>query len=216
MNARPRMLIAVVGTGTDVGKTWAGARLCAALVEAGWSVAVRKPAQSGDPGDPGDATVLAAATGEPPEIVCPPHRRYPVAMAPPMAAEIASMAAPTVADLVAEVEASWPDPAPDVGVVETAGGVASPMGAATPRSLDLAASGPNDDAAALCALLDPDVVLLVADAGLGTLSATRTAIAYLRNGLGVAAVGDAEPVRPPSLRRCGGPRGAGDRRVEPL
>ena len=34
-----------------------------------------------------DAAVLGAATGESPEEVCPPHRWYEVAMAPPMAAE---------------------------------------------------------------------------------------------------------------------------------
>ncbi len=87
---RPRRVVAVVGTGTDVGKTWVAARLLTDLRAAGLRVAARKPAQSFEPDDDPaglDAAVLGAATGEPPEEVCPPHRWYEVAMAPPMAAE---------------------------------------------------------------------------------------------------------------------------------
>ena len=89
--SRPQRLVVVVGTGTDIGKTWVSARLLTALRQAGVTVAARKPAQSFDAGeDPAglDSALLGAATGEPSETVCLPHRWYPVAMAPPMAADV--------------------------------------------------------------------------------------------------------------------------------
>ena len=157
---RPRRLVAVVGTGTDVGKTWVAARLLTDLRAAGLRVAARKPAQSFEPDDDParlDAAVLGAATGEPPEEVCPPHRWYEVPMAPPMAAERLHRPSFTIQDLMAELR--WPD-AVDVGLVETAGGIRSPLAA-------------DGDCLALCEALAPDVVVLVADAGLGTINAVR-------------------------------------------
>ena len=62
------MLIVVAGTGTEVGKTWAGARLASTLRDRGLSVQARKPAQSFEPDDPlegTDAAQLGAATGAP-------------------------------------------------------------------------------------------------------------------------------------------------------
>jgi dethiobiotin synthetase len=161
---RPRRVVAVVGTGTDVGKTWVAARLLAELRAAGWHVAARKPAQSYDPGDDPatrDAAVLGAASGESAEDVCPPHRWFDVAMAPPMAAE--SLARPpfTIQDLVSELR--WPARHVDVGLVETAGGLRSPLAA-------------DGDCQALTTVLSPDVVVLVADAGLGTINAVRLTI----------------------------------------
>jgi len=163
---RPRRLVLVVGTGTEVGKTWVSAHLLRALVAAGASVAARKPAQSYDEGDDPDsldAAVLGAASGEEAEAVCPPWRWYPVAMAPPMAAEALGRPPFTVADLVGEIE--WPTGL-DLGLVETAGGVRSPQAV-------------DGDAVALCAALDPDVVVLVADAGLGTINAVRLTLGVL-------------------------------------
>jgi dethiobiotin synthetase len=158
---RPRQLVVVLGTGTEVGKTWVSARLIRQLVAEGRSVAVRKPAQSYSPHDDRtDAAVLAAASGEDPTAVCPPDRWYPVPMAPPMAAEALGRVAPTLGDLVREVVDGWPAPPADVGVVETAGGAASPMAT-------------DGDAAALAFALRPDVVVLVADAGLGTINLVR-------------------------------------------
>jgi dethiobiotin synthetase len=158
---QPRRLVAVVGTGTDVGKTWVAARVLRDLRAAGRRVAARKPAQSFDPTDPPagrDAAVLGAASGEAPEQVCPPHRWYEVAMAPPMAAVALGRPGFTITDLVSELD--WPTSGVDVGLVETAGGVRSPLAA-------------DGDAVSLCQELKVDLLVLVADAGLGTINAVR-------------------------------------------
>ena len=84
-------IVIVAGTATDVGKTWLAARLIERLSEAGWIVSARKPVQSFDQADDPngrDASVLAAASGESRDVVCPPHRSYELAMAPPIAAEL--------------------------------------------------------------------------------------------------------------------------------
>jgi dethiobiotin synthetase len=172
---RPRRVVAVVGTGTDIGKTWVAARLLTQLRAAGLQVAARKPAQSFDPGDDPagrDAAVLGAATGEPADEVCPPHRWYETAMAPPMAAESLGRPPFTIDDLKAELV--WPDRAVDVGLVETAGGVRSPLAA-------------DGDCLDYCAALAPDLMVLVADAGLGTINAVRLS-AEAMTPLGVAIV----------------------------
>lgn len=156
----------VTGTGTGVGKTWLGATWAAAAREAGRRVAARKPAQSFTPGDGRtDAEVLAAATGEAVEDVCPAHRSYPVAMAPFMAADVLGAPSFSLDDLVAELR--WPDGV-DLGLVEGAGGVRSPI------------SADGGDTADLVDRLEPDLVVLVADAGLGTLHAVRTSLPVLK------------------------------------
>src|SRR5581483_721782 len=82
------LLVFVTGTGTEIGKTWWGSALATELHARGVAVAARKPAQSFAPNDAHtDADVLARATGERPDDVCPPHRWYPVPLAPPMAAD---------------------------------------------------------------------------------------------------------------------------------
>ncbi|MHB8681424.1 MAG: ATP-dependent dethiobiotin synthetase BioD [Acidimicrobiales bacterium] len=155
---RPDVLVAVVGTGTEVGKTWVSARLLEHWRAGGRRVAARKPAQSSEPGEgPTDAEVLGAASGEDPDAVCPPARSYAVALAPPMAATRLGLAVPTLADLRDEL--GWP-PDTAVGLVETAGGLRSP----------LAADGDNLRFVVAC---EPDAVVLVADAGLGTINAVR-------------------------------------------
>ncbi len=109
---------------------------------------------------PTDAEVLAAATGEAAAEVCPPHRSYAAAMAPPLAAEALGLAPFTLADLLAEVR--WP-PGAGVGLVEGVGGPRSPLAA-------------DADNVALAAALAPDVVVLVADAGLGAINAVLLAV----------------------------------------
>jgi dethiobiotin synthetase len=163
-SARPRLLLVVAGTGTEVGKTFVASHLLAALAARGLRVAARKPVQSFAPAakEPTDAELLGAATGEAPERVCPRARSYPLAMAPPMAAEALGREAPHLAGLVAEVAGSWPRPAVDVGLVELAGGVRSPL-------------AHDGDGIGLVAALAPDLVLLVADAALGALNLVKLA-----------------------------------------
>ena len=48
---RPRRLIVVVGTATEIGKTWVASRLLRELRAEGFTVAARKPAQSFSPDD---------------------------------------------------------------------------------------------------------------------------------------------------------------------
>jgi dethiobiotin synthetase len=159
--ARPHRLVAVIGTGTDVGKTWVTARLIGELRQTGCSVAARKPAQSFEPSDdPGsyDSAILGAASGEEPETVCPPHRWYEMAMAPPMAAEALGRPSFTLDDLVEELR--WPETPVEVGFLETAGGLRSPI-------------AEDGDCLALVVAAMPDVLLLVADAGLGTINSIR-------------------------------------------
>jgi dethiobiotin synthetase len=160
----PATLLVVAGTGTDVGKTWVSCRLLELVRAGGATVAARKPAQSFDPSDldrgvPTDADHLAGATGEQPHDVCPPHRWYPEAMAPPMAAT--RLGRPTIRldDLVDEIR--WPAKA-TFGLVETAGGIRSPL-------------ADDGDGAALARRLEPDVVLLIAGADLGAIHAVRAA-----------------------------------------
>ena len=78
-------------------------------------------------------------------------------MAPPIAAQVLGRPVFTVADLARELR--WPE-AIEVGLVETAGGVRSPIAA-------------DGDAVDLARLIEPDIVLLVGDAGLGTINAVR-------------------------------------------
>ena len=161
--SRPELLVGVCGTATEVGKTWASAHLAEVLRSTGATVAARKPLQSFDPDDdaPTDAEVLATATGATPHDVCPEPGWYPVPMAPPMAAAALGRRCPTLAEVAAAI--TWPDAPVDVGLVETVGGVRSP----------LAEDGDSRD---LVRALGVDVVVLVADAGLGTIDAVRSGV----------------------------------------
>jgi len=183
---RPMSMVLVAGTGTDVGKTWVSARLLEAWRRAGNSVAARKPAQSfecvsdeagdlpaavGHTGDlparsdhPTDAEVLGAASGEPPSVVCPTSRWYPVPLAPPMAADALGAAPFTVAELVGEL--TWPGRSVAVGLIETAGGVRSPQ-------------ADDGDVVDLGRLVRPDAVVLVAPSGLGAINGVRMGVEVL-------------------------------------
>jgi dethiobiotin synthetase len=156
---RPELLVLVAGTGTEVGKTWFTAAVAASLCDRGVAVAARKPAQSFGAGEgPTDADVLGAATGEDPRDVCPPAQWYEVAMAPPMAASVLDRPVPAIAELAAGCAFA---PSTAVGFVESAGGVRSPLAG-------------DGDTVELATALDPDLCVLVADAGLGTINAVRT------------------------------------------
>jgi dethiobiotin synthetase len=155
--------VLVAGTGTEVGKTYVAARLAATLRDRGVAVVARKPVQSFDPDDdaPTDADLLAAASGADSFTVCPAHRRLARAMAPPMAAEVLGEPPFTIADLAAEVTAGAPDDA--LVLVESAGGVRSPLAT-------------DGDTVSLVDVLRPALVLLVADAALGTINVVRLSV----------------------------------------
>ncbi|MBI1844515.1 MAG: dethiobiotin synthase [Actinobacteria bacterium] len=161
---RPDLLVLVCGTGTEVGKTWVAAETMRLLRARGTKVSARKLAQSFAPGEaPTDAEALGEAGGEAPETVCPPHRWYETPMAPPMAADLLGRPTFTVSELVREL--IWPGQVA-VGLVETAGGVCSPQ-------------ADDGDATDVARALQPDLVVLVADAGLGTINAVRLALSAL-------------------------------------
>jgi dethiobiotin synthetase len=163
--SRPTVIVLVAGTGTEVGKTWISACLLESWRLSGLTVAARKPAQSFTPGEgPTDADVLGAASGQDPHDVCPAARWYPVPLAPPMAAAALGSPVPTVAELMSEL--AWPDPGPDIGLLETAGGVRSPQ-------------ADDGDVTDIVRSISPDHVVLVADAGLGTINAVRLSLAAL-------------------------------------
>jgi dethiobiotin synthetase len=159
------VLIVCAGTATDVGKTWVGGAALGGLRRRGATVAARKPAQSCLPTDEvRDADVLAAATGEPVEAVCRPHRTYLVPMAPPMAADVLGAPPVVLADLVDEL--AWPADEPAVRWVEAVGGVRSPI-------------AEDGDTVDLCRALRPDLVVLDAPAALGPMGDVRLAAGAL-------------------------------------
>ena len=164
---RPRKLIVVVGAGTEVGKTWLATSLITLARSEGQQVAARKPAQSFAPNDinSNDAERLAHATGETESQVCPEHRWYPLAMAPPMAADALALPRITLVDLLTEIH--WPVQV-DLGLIETAGGLRSPI-------------AHDADNLQLLQALEPDDVILVVDAGLGAINAVRLCMLPLKN-----------------------------------
>lgn len=155
---RPQRLIGVLGTHTEVGKTYVTANWLAHLRQQGLNVAARKPVQSFNADDATtDARQLSRATGETETGVCCADRNYPLALAPPMAADLLGRPRIELNALLDEI--TWPENI-DVGVVETVGGPYSPI-------------AHDGDSIDLIYKLQPDAVLLVADAGLGTLNAVR-------------------------------------------
>ena len=146
-------MVFVAGTGTEVGKTWAAAGLARLLRERGYRVAACKPVQSYDPDEDGptDAAVLATATGQHAEDVCPPECSYPVPLAPPMAADQIGRVCPTVDELATNCRFGE---TVEIGLVEGVGGLYSPI----------ALDGHNLD---LIERLQPGLVVVVASAALG-------------------------------------------------
>ena len=164
MNERPAFVIAIAGVATDVGKTWLATALLAQLRTTGRRVSARKPVQSYDADTvTTDAHLLAAATGEDPTSVCPRRRWYPLAMAPPIAAQHLGLAPIVLRDLIGDL--AWPEDI-EIGVVETVGGVRSPM-------------ADDADSATFVHALQADHVVLVADAGLGAINAVRLCVDVL-------------------------------------
>ena len=97
--------------------------------------------------------------------MCPAHRWLPRAMAPPMAAEVLGLPQFTFASLATEITQS--SPREGIVLVESVGGVRSPLAA-------------DGDTVALVAALRPALIVLVADAELGTLNLVRLSTEVLR------------------------------------
>jgi dethiobiotin synthetase len=157
---RPTLVAVITGTGTGVGKTFVAAGLLAELRRRGLAVAARKPAQSYSPGELTDAEVLARATDDAAERVCSTDRCYPVPLAPPMAAEALGRRPPEIRDLAGEVNRGWPVQGVDFGVVEGAGGAASPLAI-------------DGDTADLARLIEADLAIVVGEPRLGIINSAR-------------------------------------------
>lgn len=119
------MRLIVLGTGTDVGKTYVTACLARGLARHR-SVLALKPIESGvDPQALGDAGTIAQAAGHPPRHS--PWRFQPP-ISPHLAARLAgvSIELPRVAHWIAEQER---EAGADVTLIELAGGALSPLAA---------------------------------------------------------------------------------------
>lgn len=117
--------VLILGTDTEVGKTYQAARLISSLAGRGVCVGAYKPVASGIvAGQPSDPQLLHSATGRdwPLDRVCPQQFSAPVA--PPIAA---SMEEKLVDDDLLADGASWWDGKCEFLVVESAGGALSPI-----------------------------------------------------------------------------------------
>ena len=166
-------MLVMTGTGTGVGKTIATAAIAALAVEADRRVAVLKPAQTGVlPGEPGDLDDVVRLAGK--AVTTRELRRYPDPLSPEAAArrsglptldpgEIARAAADLDTDLV-------------LTLIEGSGGLLVRFASSGASLADVAWSLGS-------------LVIIVAEAGLGTLNATAlTAEVATKRGLTVAGV----------------------------
>ncbi|MET9231700.1 dethiobiotin synthase [Lentzea sp. NPDC003310] len=160
-------VLVITGTGTEVGKTAVTAGIAALARAEGRRVAVLKPAQTGLlPGEPGDVAEVARLAGD---VTTRELARYPDPLAPATAARRAGMATVHPRDVAAAVTEL--DETHDLVLVEGAGGllVRFDEGGSTLADIAWAVNAP---------------VLIVAQAGLGTLNTTAlTAEALQRRGL---------------------------------
>ncbi|MEU6083708.1 dethiobiotin synthase [Streptomyces sp. NPDC047108] len=156
-------VLVVTGTGTEIGKTVTTAAVAALAARQGQSVAVLKPAQTGvDEHEPGDAAEVARLAGP---VTTAELARFPEPLAPDTAARRAGLAPVgprAVAEAAEKLEADH-----DLVLVEGAGGLLV-------RFDDQ--GGTLADAARL--LNAP--VLVVVQAGLGTLNVTTLTAEALR------------------------------------
>ncbi|MFI1854335.1 dethiobiotin synthase [Streptomyces sp. NPDC020480] len=156
-------VLVITGTGTEIGKTVTTAAIAAAALAGGRSVAVLKPAQTGvradEPGDAAEVTRLAGAVTQA-ELA-----RYPDPLAPATAARRAGRPAVRPAD-VAEAAGKLAAEH-DLVLVEGAGGLLVRFDEEGTTLADAAR------------LLDAPV-LVVVQAGLGTLNTTALTAEALR------------------------------------
>ncbi|GGW11624.1 ATP-dependent dethiobiotin synthetase BioD [Streptomyces capoamus] len=180
-------VLVITGTGTEIGKTVTTAAVATAALAAGRSVAVLKAAQTGvGPDERGDADEVARLAGP---VTAAEIARFPEPLAPGTAARRAGMAPvhpQEVAERAAKLAAEH-----DLVLVEGAGGLLVRFDAAGGTLADVAR------------LLDAPV-LVVVQAGLGTLNVTElTARELRRQGLGFAGlVIGSWPDTPDLATRC--------------
>ncbi len=181
-------VVVVTGTGTGVGKTV----VTAALAAIGGRVAAVKPAQTGVlPGEPGDLEVVARLGGA---VTTFEAVRLAEPLAPDTAARRAGTTLPLLADTATRVVALAADH--DLVLVEGAGGLLVRLDGAGGTIADLAVSL-REAGQATC-------VVVVVEAGLGTLNATGLTVEALRT-RGIEPAGlviGAWPAQPDLAARC--------------
>jgi len=165
-------MLVVTGTGTGVGKTVVTAAIAALARDSGQRVAVLKPAQTGvAPDEPGDLAQVVRLAGD---LTTRELRRYPDPLSPEAAARRSGMA--PVGPAEAASVATELDSTHDHVLIEGAGGL-------------LVRFAPDGTGLADLAWALGAVVLIVAEAGLGTLNAAAlTAEVATVRGLHVAGV----------------------------
>lgn len=170
--------VVVVGTGTDVGKTFVTAALAACARADGRRVVAWKPIASGVEGDFGeDALALADAAGHAPI-------RPAYVFAPPVSPHLAAREAGVTIDLARLRAGADALPDADLALVETAGGLFSPV-------------APGLANADLVRALAPSRVLLVAPDRIGVLhDLTATWLAARAAGVAIDAVVLSAPAAP--------------------
>lgn len=180
-------MFVIAGTGTGVGKTVVTAAVAALAVAEGKRVAVLKPAQTGVRAEePGDVDEVARLAGK---VTARELRRYPEPLAPEVAARRSGIPPVTPADVAAAGGELADDH--DLVLVEGAGGL-------------LVRFDPDGGTLADVAWALGAPVLLVAEAGLGTLNVTAlTAEALLRRGIEcMGVVVGSWPAEPDLATRC--------------
>ncbi|MFC9256867.1 dethiobiotin synthase [Amycolatopsis thailandensis] len=165
-------MLVITGTGTGVGKTITTAAIAALAAGQGQRVAVLKPAQTGvGPDEPGDLADVLRLAGP---VTTRELRRYPDPLSPEAASRLSGL--PTLPPSEIAAAASDLNGEHDLTLIEGAGGLLVRFDADGASLADVAWS--------LGALL-----IVVAEAGLGTLNATAlTAEVATKRGLTVAGV----------------------------
>lgn len=168
-------VLAVSGTGTEVGKTVVTAAICTLAAQRGSSVAVVKAAQTGvADGEPGDLAEIARLCGPDAALTLVEGARFPDPLSPAAAARLSGKAPADleqVASRVAELQETH-----RLVVVEGAGGLLVRFDEEGATLADLAAACGAE-------------VLVVASAGLGTLNTTALTLeALAHRGLALAGV----------------------------